>query len=544
MATIENIANNIPWGQKIFLLLGIFALGIITIGVGSGFGIRYLADTFEGGVQRAKHGLDAAINARAATFDMDQALYRLISSSNSEDIRTAAISAIKSASLLDESLQNLAIALPDNAMVTDLSQLNEKIKPGRMEVIKAGKVNEDEQALVHLHEISSSIERIDELSRKILEGEQRYLEQLAHDNVARARSMIVTLGIFIAGVVITILFLAVFLKYLLTKPLQILEGTIERITTGDLSDQIAEPGKDEVGRTLSALSKTLDSLNNIVSAIRKQSDYVNLQAEEVEGIAQQITAVEGILRDAVQKVRDATETVSSASHETSLHLQTALSGTHATVDAVAANVAGMQNMIGNFDGYQARMAETMNVARELVNSVNVITTITSAISAISQQTNLLALNAAIEAARAGEAGRGFAVVADEVRKLAELTGNSTSEIDQIVRKVKDNVDHTINALDSVSSEAGANALNLRNYAHAINATKETAITMQQSMEAIAALAEKQHTAVDQITLSVDSLSDVTETTHKQAGALDRQSSDLRSASTDLKSIMSQFRLRH
>ena len=58
-----------------------------------------------------------------------------------------------------------------------------------------------------------------------------------------------------------------------------------------------------------------------------------------------------------------------------------------------------------------------------------------AVRDIAAQTNLLSLNAAIEAARAGDAGRGFAVVANEVRSLSLRSGETGSDMSEMMVQI-------------------------------------------------------------------------------------------------------------
>lgn len=85
------------------------------------------------------------------------------------------------------------------------------------------------------------------------------------------------------------------------------------------------------------------------------------------------------------------------------------------------------------------LEEMANVIENIAKSSGKIEGMVIVIKEISERVNLLALNASIEAARAGEYGSGFAVVAQEVSKLATQTSNSIKEIDNNVKRNKEEV---------------------------------------------------------------------------------------------------------
>lgn len=108
------------------------------------------------------------------------------------------------------------------------------------------------------------------------------------------------------------------------------------------------------------------------------------------------------------------------------------------------------------------LASSTRVINEKIDNIskdfNKMDSIIDYIKSVAVATNLLGLNASIEAARAGEAGRGFSVVAEEIQKLAQNSKESTSQIFNSLKIIKNDtikINDYVNNFVSISEEQAA-----------------------------------------------------------------------------------------
>ncbi|XKB99668.1 methyl-accepting chemotaxis protein [Niallia sp. JL1B1071] len=94
------------------------------------------------------------------------------------------------------------------------------------------------------------------------------------------------------------------------------------------------------------------------------------------------------------------------------------------------------------------LLEQSSVAEENIRKTSEVVSI---IKKVADQTNLLGLNAAIEAARAGEKGKGFEVVANEIRKFSKETVTFTQTIAQTMEQIKNTTNSINESIEKIAA---------------------------------------------------------------------------------------------
>ncbi len=175
--------------------------------------------------------------------------------------------------------------------------------------------------------------------------------------------------------------------------------------------------------------RTTQSVNKIVRAIASSSSQIAATAEQQERIAsQQLSAVD-------RTATTVTE-LGFSSRSCASQAEAAAAGARQALALTAGGTEAVDNTLKEMAALKQNVAAIQKQILRLREQTDGIGNISSLVSDLANQTNMLALNAAVEAVRAGDSGKGFAVVASEIRKLADLSKESASKINGLVRDIQ------------------------------------------------------------------------------------------------------------
>ncbi|HQQ69678.1 MAG TPA: methyl-accepting chemotaxis protein [Alicycliphilus sp.] len=226
----------------------------------------------------------------------------------------------------------------------------------------------------------------------------------------------VLLGVVLAGTLVRSI----------TQPLAKAVGLADAIAAGDLTQDVHDERRDELGHLLRSLSAMGARLRGVVGDVRSGVESVSAASSQIASGNHDLSA------RTEQTAANLEETAASMEELTATVTQSA--DTARQANQLAANAAQAAERGGDV------MGQVVASMQQITDSSRKIADIIGVIDGIAFQTNILALNAAVEAARAGEQGRGFAVVAGEVRSLAQRSAEAAKEIKQLIGASVDNVE--------------------------------------------------------------------------------------------------------
>jgi len=326
------------------------------------------------------------------------------------------------------------------------------------------------------------------------------------------------------------------------RPLRRAVRTMQQIAAGDLSGEIDDAPRNEIGDMIEGMREMRLKLRTIVEALLANTDTLQRVAGEASSIATEAS-------DGTTRQREETQSVATAMTEMSSTVaEVAESAAQAASAADAASEEAQQGLSAVTDVKQSIevLAENVQSGADAIKQVeresDAIGQILEVIQGIAEQTNLLALNAAIEAARAGEQGRGFAVVADEVRTLASRTQESTSEIQSMIERLQNGTQQAVKVMVFSQSHAAGSVEQAVAANQKLTSIAGAVTRISEMNTQIATAAEEQSVVAEEINRSVVSISSIAEETAQGAQRSTDSSGQVAALADELKGLTSQFRL--
>jgi len=385
----------------------------------------------------------------------------------------------------------------------------------------------------------------------------------------------------------------------ITKPLNVLADTANRVAKGDNSVRAEVLSDDEIGQLGDSFNAMLearikakedtddykrlqDGINQLLQvtsdasdgdltvrakvtegALGNVCDAMNLMLENVGDMFKEVQGVASRVASSATEIQASSEQLAQGSVRQSgeiINTTTAVQEMAANIESVsnnatAANEAATRARQAAEAGAKAveQVIEGMTRIRQNVQAgakkikrlgerSMEISTIVNTISQISGQTDMLALNAAIEAARAGEHGRGFTVVAEEVRKLAERTAAATKEIEKLIAGIQAETNESVSAMEQQTVEVETESKVVASTGVDLARIRESSSQSADLINEINLAAKQQVRGASGVVKAMETVSTIAQQAQAGAGQTKRATESLAGLSSELMTSLSKFKI--
>ncbi len=550
-------------GQRIYILVGLLLLFILTIGGVGVYKMNVIGQEMEDIALRdipltkmlekiTVHQLEQAIlmeralrfqgvkaHAEGETFESVAAHFEELAKKTDEEILQA---------------ETMAAGMIENAhseeareefkhVLEELKKIETEHKDYEHHVFEIFKVIKDDGAAAALQseELSEkviTVEHEQEDLDKHIEGLQDEVSSFTQFSMNKAladeqrgQNLILILSIII-------LVLGSALAFVLTRsvtgPLSNLTKSMTKLADGDMEAEIPSVRyQDEVNDMSQAMTvfqanmRRANTLEAEQAVLKKKQQQRQNELNQLVGIfGSTIGAVfSQILDSSRNMVGQAGNMLQQSNSSEEMASEVAAEAEKSAVNAQGLSAA-TEEMVASIQEITKQVTRSSEVTKEAVEfslasqkEVQQLQDISEEIGAvvqlitdIAEQTNLLALNATIEAARAGEAGKGFAVVANEVKSLASQTSRATEEISLKIQSIQAASDQSADSIGRIGKVIS---------------------DIDQYITAIVAAVEEQNAVTKEIARNVDFVSQSSERVSESVQKIKTQSVEVGQSSQDV-----------
>ncbi|MCC6230921.1 MAG: methyl-accepting chemotaxis protein [Phycisphaerales bacterium] len=351
-------------------------------------------------------------------------------------------------------------------------------------------------------------------------------------------------GVVVGVSALAVLGLGLFFASRLVRPISSLGARMKDIAEGegDLTQRVPVSGNDEIAVLSGSFNTFVEKIHGTVKQVATTTNELAAAATEIAASAEEMAAGIGRQEQQTSQVSAAVVEMSASVGEVAQKAKDVNLASDSARDNASKGGEVVQKTVSEIMGIAEDVGQSAESVTELGKQSEQIGQIIQVINEIAEQTNLLALNAAIEAARAGEHGRGFAVVADEVRKLAERTTQATDEVAKSIKAIQGQTGNAVQQIEAGSRRVNKGVELATSAGTALKSIVEGSARLSEMVGAIAAAAEEQSAASEQITRSVEQISSVTRETSQGASQSAQAAAGLSEQAERLRSLVSAFKI--
>ena len=285
------------------------------------------------------------------------------------------------------------------------------------------------------------------------------------------------------------------------KTIKGIVNAIKHIEKGNLNiEKMYLYSSSELGLVSINVNILVSQLKAILSSIHETTKVILSSSEDINSLAQGLSESANRQASSVEEISASMEQMNSMISQNSDNAN--------TTSEIAKKTAE-----GSYEGKE--------IIVNIINAMKQIYAMISTINDIASQTNLLSLNASIEAARAGSHGKGFSVVAAEVRKLAEKSQKASEEISALVNNSSEIVERAGDIFGTILPD--------------IESTADL-------IQAIAVASQEQKQGVNQVSIGMDLMSEITQQNAASSEELSATADLLNNNLKEMQSVINFFRL--